>query len=1259
MKNVNPFIAFPGRTGAFRYGLIILSGLFPLCWMASCSTVKQAYVDREQAGWEQTALPDKEPSQVLYAIGDCGEIPDDKIASLYSEMARDMAQAGSNSAVFYLGDNIYPAGLARKDDKDREEGEEILKAQLNIARDFPGRVFMVPGNHDWNHWSSGGRKAVQRQEEFVEGYLNRGNTYRPDDGCGTPDKVKLEGDVVLIFLDSQWWLHDQEEEKGMNKGCDVKSRAQYLEEFDDLLLQNKNKQIVVVMHHPLHSNGNHGGYFGADQHLFPLTQANHSLWIPMPVIGSIVPLYRKFSGSIQDLPHPLYQELIDRLAEITAPYEDIIFLAGHEHTLQYHEIANHHYIVSGSGSKTEYLRAGKTATYAREANGYSRISVYPDGQVWMEFFVPDKNGNHLDYRQQIVEPRPSTIDYVAEEPFEALPDSASAPAADRYDAGSFKRLFTGRQYREAWALSYTAPVLNLETDLGGLTPLKKGGGQASNSLRMETADGRQFALRSIDKDLTKALPEEIRDINLLNLLQDQVSAMHPYSALVVPPLADAVGVYHTNPKVVYLKPQAAMGSFNPLFPEGLYLFEERPEGKRPEVPSFGKHEEIIGYVDLLDELEKDPNQRIDQEFVLRSRLFDMFIHDWDRHDDQWRWARMDGPDGTKIYRPIPRDRDQTFYRFEGLLPRVVSAFGIRKFATMKGDLKKPWWQGFNARYFDRYFLTEPDREEWADIAEEMQDQLTDSVIEAALHVWPDAFFEQDGEELLGLLKSRRDNLDRIAMRQYDYLSRAVSIPGTNQKDYFDVRRLDNGDTRVRLYERSGKGKKKNKRYDRTFVKSETNEIRLYGLEGDDEFVLKGRARKGIRIRIVGGVGDDEVQDESRVNGPVRHTIIYDAPEGVRVNKGPEVSNRTSDDIDVNEYDREDFQFDSGLPAAYVGFNVDDRIFIGGGYTWTKHNFRKDPYWRRHLLVGNYAPNTDAFNLRYIGDFVDAFRVMDFYLEAEIYNPYFINFFGLGNNTVNLDTVRQFNWVRINSASIRPFIKGRLGSDHWTLRGGPLAERYEVEEVEGRIAALPETGLPDRDFTSHYYLGGEVRLKFFSVDNLLMPEEGVVLETMANYRQRLDAVDEGFGQAAASLSFYLTFGRAVKLTLANRIGVKTNFGDDYPFFLANTVGGTEFLRGYRNDRFAGRTAFSHCNDLRLNFGKWNNKVLPMDIGLVGGFDYGRVWFPGDIEDEGSEQLYKGYAVGFFIAPFTSIALQPFMTWSKEEDWLFNFRMGFAF
>ena len=41
-------------------------------------------------------------------------------------------------------------------------------------------------------------------------------------------------------------------------------------------------------------------------------------------------------------------------------------------------------------------------------------------------------------------------------------------------------------------------------------------------------------------------------------------------------------------------------------------------------------------------------------------LFDLIIGDWDRHEDQWRWAEQeDGKD--EIYEPIARDRDQTFF----------------------------------------------------------------------------------------------------------------------------------------------------------------------------------------------------------------------------------------------------------------------------------------------------------------------------------------------------------------------------------------------------------------------------------------------------------------------------------------------------------------------------------------------------------------------------------------------------------------------
>ena len=45
-----------------------------------------------------------------------------------------------------------------------------------------------------------------------------------------------------------------------------------------------------------------------------------------------------------------------------------------------------------------------------------------------------------------------------------------------------------------------------------------------------------------------------------------------------------------------------------------------------------------------------------------------------------------------------------FYKFEGLVPKLVSTFFIRKFKGMKGDVKDVKSLAFNARYFDRFFL---------------------------------------------------------------------------------------------------------------------------------------------------------------------------------------------------------------------------------------------------------------------------------------------------------------------------------------------------------------------------------------------------------------------------------------------------------------------------------------------------------------------------------------------------------------------------
>src|SRR5512140_1129630 len=104
--------------------------------------------------------------------------------------------------------------------------------------------------------------------------------------------------------------------------------------------------------------------------------------------------------------------------------------------------------------------------------------------------------------------------------------TAVVVAGRRYAAGPLQRWFLGSTYRTVWTTPVRVDVLDLST-LGGLTPVKKGGGKQTKSLRFETPDGRRFRVRSVDKDPDRALPEELRHTVAEDLAQDQVSAEHP------------------------------------------------------------------------------------------------------------------------------------------------------------------------------------------------------------------------------------------------------------------------------------------------------------------------------------------------------------------------------------------------------------------------------------------------------------------------------------------------------------------------------------------------------------------------------------------------------------------------------------------------------------------------------------------------------------------------------------------------------------
>ena len=115
-----------------------------------------------------------QPRYSVFLIGDAGEpsvINSPQINLLKSQLQ----QAGGNSTVIFRGDNIYPKGMPSYDDPYRETAEEIIIGQLSITKNTAGRVFIIPGNHDWGKGKKNGVYTNYLKEEFVENYMDSVN----------------------------------------------------------------------------------------------------------------------------------------------------------------------------------------------------------------------------------------------------------------------------------------------------------------------------------------------------------------------------------------------------------------------------------------------------------------------------------------------------------------------------------------------------------------------------------------------------------------------------------------------------------------------------------------------------------------------------------------------------------------------------------------------------------------------------------------------------------------------------------------------------------------------------------------------------------------------------------------------------------------------------------------------------------------------------------------------------------------------------
>ena len=1196
-------------------------------------------------------------TQRIFLVGDAGELfGADGSHPLIDWLRRNVNWNDSINTAIFLGDNIYPYGMAQKGEADYLQSRRTMDTLLSPFIDKKGRAFFIPGNHDWENGKLGGWQRVINQHNYINGLAKTNIESLPTGGCPGPIVKDLNSQVAVVFIDSQWFLYIHDK-PGASSSCNTRTIEEFSTELQEIVATHQNQLLLIVTHHPIYSFGPHGGDYTWKEHLFPLTALNKNLWIPLPVIGSIYPITRGVFGNLQDIKHPLYQTMARAIEDAIRKHPNALIASGHDHSQQFIARVKQKdtifQIVSGAASKISQLKENKEGTLLfQDLNyGVSVLEVHKSGRTVTKFYNLNSadlaSANFVrDFRTIAAPPAISNDDSIP-----VFPDSVLAAAnADLYPTRS-RNFFLGENYRSEWITPVKAPVLDLGVEMGGLEPTRQGGGKQTRSLRVVDSTGKEWALRSVEKYPEAAIPPDLRRTFVRDIVFQGVSAAYPFAALSVEPLAKAAGVPYKRKKLVYIPDDPRLSRFRSTFKNTLAIMEERmPEGLEKD--------------DNTDEvvlaLAEDNDDHIDQLAVLKARLLDNFYMDFDRHEGQWDWATRDTGKG-KIYYPIPKDQDQAFFTNQGLLPRftkkpwvVPELQGFDKKAENINTFNKP------ARNFDRFFLNELNRETWSQQIDSFLLRMTDSVIEEALMRQPNEIRQFHYDKLVKTLKERRKYFKIDMLKYYDFLSEEVNIVGSNKHELFTIAKLPQRKVQVTIHKLDKEKNISSKIYDRVFDERITKQLMIYGLEGRDSFVVKG-GRTTIKIRLIGGPGDDYFVNESNRGKKV---LVYDVDfEENRF--GGNVSGfkmNVSGDPRNNEYSRIFYRYGYTKPGLSVAYNVDDGIFVGARAEILTHGFRKEPFSQLHVIRAGHALRTSSYFFNYAGDFTGALGLNDLLVRGDIRAPVNVtNFFGLGNNTTYDPEVGgrwlQYYRARYSLANVSVLLRRRLQS--WmNVSYGPTLQYFHVDRKDNAAKFLGSQPLAGVDETTLYdrkvYAGGEVRLDISSRNSENLPTRGFLLDAGIRQLIGLNESSRRLTQLHWDMSVIASFKPQPRVMYALRLGVGHNIGA-YEIPQAHYLSGTENLRGFRRNRFAGRTMLYQNTEIRVRLAEFNTYLFPGYFGLLAFSDVGRVW----VDHEQSRRWHHGFGGGIWIAPIKRVVLTATLAHSKEEDMLPYLSVGFRF
>jgi len=764
----------------------------------------------------------------------------------------------------------------------------------------------------------------------------------------------------------------------------------------------------------------------------------------------------------------------------------------------------------------------------------------------------------------------------------------------QFARSALHRLVLGSNYRDLWALPITVPVLDLDAYAGGLTPKERGGGQQTLSQRLEGDDGLEYVFRLLEKDPTPGLPPRFRGTVVNRIVRDGISSANPGGPPVASAILDATGILHARPRLFVMPPDGRLGSFRRDFAGKLGYLEERPDD------GFGGGDRLVDSGDLLERLGKDPSHQVDAREFLAARLVDQLIGDWDRHRDQWSWAGS-SRHGRTIWRPVPRDRDQAFARFDSPLVRLIHP----KLVRFDEHYPSTVWLTWNGNDFDRRLLTGLASRDFDSVAAALQILITDSVIRSAIQRMPSAYEARWGERMVAALQARRDGLQEQARKYYRLLAEDVDVHATDADETVEAERETGGALTIRIRE-SGAAVPY---YERRFEPSETREVRLFLRGGTDRVSLIGNTSGGPTLRIV----REPERDTIMIAPGFRRFAQYDPL--------PEPPPAENEDSAAPDPPPRDWGGSTRL-APTAGFDPDRGFLVGARASRIDYAFRRTPYGSRLQADVAYAPALGRFRAELSGDIRRVDPRTRLRLRVRASQLEVVRFTGFGNETP-APGENSFFQVEQWQFTVAPVLERspKPGLHVW---GGPLMRYTATELDQDRLVSRQRP----RGSDGFGRIGAHAGIEITTGDSGGAPARSVRLSAGGALFPSVWDVSGTYGRMTAEASTWLPLGKPGRSpAVAAQVGAQRVWGP-FPYDDAAFLGGEHTLRGYEYQRFAGEAALYGRIEFHVPVARVFAHLIPTRIAVFALGDAGRVWADGTRSSRVHTAGGGGLSLSFF-------------------------------